>query len=77
MQRKVSADGAAVTGSNRRWNAKTKSSAVTEGGFSVLFQGLFPPAHLGCAMILSRLASFYVPLVVSGLGFLTMKNDAN
>ena len=49
---------------------------VTEGGFSVLFQGLFPPAHLGCAMILSRLASFYVPLVVSGLGFLTMKNDA-
>ena len=50
---------------------------VTEGGFSVLFQGLFPPALLGCAMILSRLASFYVPLVVSGLGFLTMKNDAN
>ena len=50
---------------------------VTEGGFSVLFQGLFPSALLGCAMILSRLASFYVPLVVSGLGFLTMKNDAN
>ncbi|MGN1413490.1 MAG: YbhN family protein [Anaerovoracaceae bacterium] len=50
---------------------------VTEGGFSVLFQGLFPPALLGCAMILSRLASFYVPLVVSGLGFLTMKNDAS
>lgn len=50
---------------------------VTEGGFSVLFQGLFPPVLLGCAMILSRLASFYVPLVVSGLGFLTMKNDAN
>lgn len=50
---------------------------VTEGGFSVLFQGLFPPALLGCAMILSRLASFYVPLVVSGIGFLTMKNDAN
>lgn len=50
---------------------------VTEGGFSVLFQGLFPSALLGCAMILSRLASFYVPLVVGGLGFLTMKNDAN
>ena len=50
---------------------------VTEGGFSVLFQGLFPSALRGCAMILSRLASFYVPLVVSGLGFLTMKNDAN
>ena len=50
---------------------------VTEGGFSVLFQGLFPSALLGCAMILSRLASFYVPLVISGLGFLTMKNDAN
>ena len=49
----------------------------TEGGFFVLFQGIFPPVLLGCAMILSRLASFYVPLVVSGLGFLTMKNDAN
>lgn len=52
------------------------SVGVTEGGFSVLFQGMFPPALLGCAMILSRLASFYVPLAVSGLGILTMKNDA-
>ena len=40
---------------------------VTEGGFSVLFQAVFPPALMGCAMVLSRIASFYLPLMGSGL----------
>lgn len=46
---------------------------VTEGGFSVLFAGLIPAQLLGCTLILSRLASFYIPLIISGLGFLSMK----
>lgn len=43
---------------------------VTEGGFAVVFQQVFPPPLLGAALILCRLISFYLPLMASGLGLI-------
>ena len=43
---------------------------VTEGGFALLFQNVLPPAFMGCAMILSRLISFYFAVVLSGIAVL-------
>lgn len=40
---------------------------VTEGGFMLLFRTLFPSAILGSAMVVSRLISFYLAVVLSGL----------
>ena len=40
---------------------------ITEGGFAVLFGGIFPAASMGCAIILSRSAGFYLPVILSGI----------
>lgn len=41
---------------------------ITEGGFALMFASLIPPELMGVAIILSRLISFALPLVASGLG---------
>lgn len=43
------------------------ASGVTEGGFGFLFRTIFPANMLGSAIVLSRLISFVIPLIVSGL----------
>lgn len=43
------------------------SSGAMEGGFGLLFKTIFPEAILGSAIILSRILSFVVPLIFSGL----------
>ena len=40
---------------------------VSEGGFLLLFQTLYPDGLLTGAMLLSRAASFYLPVLFSGL----------
>lgn len=39
---------------------------VTEGGFAILFSGIFSASSMGCAMILSRSVSFYLAVIISG-----------
>lgn len=53
------------------------SSGAMEGGFSLLFKTIFPEAVLGSAIILSRLLSFVVPLIFSGLFTLFTARKAN
>lgn len=45
---------------------------VTEGGFAVIFASLIPPELMGVAIILSRLISFALPLLASGIGTLLL-----
>lgn len=40
---------------------------LSEGGFLLLYQAVFPVGILPGAMVLSRVVSFYLPLLVSGL----------
>ncbi len=42
-------------------------TGASEGGFLLLYTSVFPGGMLETAMLLSRFASFYLPLLVSGL----------
>ena len=47
-----------------------------EGGFLLLFASIFSGGYLQSAMLLSRFASFYLPLLLSGI-FLWIQNLRN
>lgn len=46
---------------------------VGEGGFLVFFKSLFPAHILGSAMLLSRGISFYLMILISGIGVLFLQ----
>lgn len=43
------------------------SSGAMEGGFGILFKSIFPAALLGSGIIISRVLSFAVPVIYTGL----------
>lgn len=50
---------------------------IGEGGFLVFFKTLFPAQILSSAMLLSRGISFYLMILISGIGIMLLKLNLN